>query len=233
MVVMLTPDLGKITVSARGSRKLKSGYGAALEPMTKSDVLIDYRPEKDVQQIRSADTTDFFGGMKASFVRSTVANACCEMIDHAIADPERMDDVYHSLCSTLEGLDCDEDTGALRWFWWLSLKLATALGYAPELSACMSCGLESPEHPRLAFDVGGVMCAKCADSARTRTRFMSPAAQQFLAKLSISEPCEVGRIDVVNRLEKEVTQHLESYLKYHLPAYRRVRSLDLLPQFAG
>ena len=59
-------DYGKVKLVAKGARRPKSKYGAALEPLTHAQIIFYQRETRDLYTLSEAGVLDTFEGIKGS-----------------------------------------------------------------------------------------------------------------------------------------------------------------------
>ena len=65
LVSLITEKHGLVKVVAKGARRPKSKFGAALEPITLINCMYHYRDNRDLQTISNADIIEAFTNIKS------------------------------------------------------------------------------------------------------------------------------------------------------------------------
>jgi len=225
IVTILTPEIGKLGVVARGARKLKTGVGPALEPITESELVLSLNREGDLGHVRSAEVVEFFSSLKHSFVRVTLGNALCELVDRTVPEYEESTSVYRHLRTGLTGVDLAADRDAINWLWWTALALASDLGDGLQFDECVCCGNAERPHPWYSVAEGGPVCGNCDVHAKQRWLVDS---QDVLRWLSHASRDNVADRRISKKTNGDIRSLIERYYRYHVPNFDHLRSLKLL-----
>lgn len=220
IVTFYTRDFGKIRFLAKGARRPKSKFGAALETFTYAKLII-YKPERpklyivsDAEIIRSfaefqTSTEHYYAGMQViGFVLKAVAS---EMPDGRL---------FNLILKTLAMLACTKDTDSLNnLVFAFYLKAASLLGYRPELDNCVACRKKLIKLPSpkifFALDKGGILCQDCQAKSTVGETILYP--ELIYLKSLLYSPLKSSLVCNLNQKLKEL---IHQYLNYHfaLPA---------------
>ena len=229
LVTFLSPEMGKLRAVARGVRKPSSGIGPALEPAVESQIVLSISERSDLAQIRDADVVEYFGGLRGSFVRLALASAVCELVDSALPEADEAHEAYAHVREALLGIEAADDAHAVTWLWRAVLLLAGDFGYAIRFGQCAACGSTEEDQPAFSLADGAPVCRNCvADACRRWT----PEARQTLEWLSGVPDTELNEYRIAKAINREIRQVFESYFRYHVPDFHRLRSLDILSMSA-
>ena len=156
IIVLLTAEHGKVRAVAKGVRKTRSKFGGRLEPTSHVAVQL-HRGRGDLDIVTQAETLDRFEGLRLDAERFAEASSLLEAIDVVAPDREPDRERYRMLVGALRTLN--ERPAALVVSAFL-LKLLAHEGLAPQLDACVRCGVDEP---LVSLDVGegGVLCRDC------------------------------------------------------------------------
>ena len=163
LVTLYSLEFGKLKVVAKGARRPKSKFGAAMELMTEVQVVCYLRHDRDLQTLSDADVRRVFPQVLGEMARLSYGSAACEMVDRLTIEHEPNQNLYQCLLGVLSGLDEVATQQVEPLFWYFQLRAAQALGYRPELGQCVSCGSLLGGAESVYFDapLGGGLCAPC------------------------------------------------------------------------
>lgn len=210
---LATREIGVVSVLAKGARRPKSKFGAALQVLTAGQATIHLARHSDLHTLAAFDLVEVRDALAASMERYAAASVLGELMLR-FAPHERQVDLYeffaHSL-SVLEAMTDDAvSTVGLRAIW----GLVKRLGFAPTLAACARDGSPVTWEPGpVAFSPahGGVLCAPCAGGVET-----SRLTARDLADLEVLIH---GHDDLPALDDRHLAAHrrlLDRYLRYHL-----------------
>jgi DNA repair protein RecO (recombination protein O) len=160
---LYTPQRGRVSAIAKGVRRAKSRFGGRLEPFFRLDLVL-YEGRSDLLTVTSAETLAGHPRLREDGGALDTAARACDAVGRLFDDGDPHAGAYHLLANHLALLDARPERATRANALAFRLKLMLAAGFAPQLSACASCG----EHEHLSgFSgaAGGVVCPACEASA--------------------------------------------------------------------
>ncbi len=228
IVSLYTREHGKVSVIAKGARAAKSKYGAALEPMSYSQVVYYRKENRDLQTLSQADLLAQFRGVIDDPDKLVVGFALIEYIQsviHGEEAHERLFDALHRSLTSLNAIDRNPRNVLLRFL----LDLCQELGFGIDISLCLGCRQplrDDGTHTHVKFDAqdGGFTCGRCIRSAGGVV--LAESAFLSLRRLAESEPDRLNSCDT-SKTGAALLRLLDYHLRTHIPDARKVHSLDL------
>ncbi|MBD3162399.1 MAG: DNA repair protein RecO [Candidatus Eisenbacteria bacterium] len=222
VVTLLSRELGKWSGVAKGVRAPKSRFGASLELLSHSDLVVYFRPGRDLQVISDGTLETEFRGLLGRSERFHFACAVTEFLDRIleeeVAFPELFDLTLRVL-ALMESAPVGRLSYLLRAF---QLRVAGWLGYAPRLGDCVVC--RSIEGAAGFSPIeGGVVCPGCLPGHPSSL----PISQETLGLLRSLQKGSLPRDPSVAAV-REVDRIAEAFLSTHIDRYRGLRSLRAL-----
>jgi DNA repair protein RecO (recombination protein O) len=216
IVVLMTARHGKVRAVAKGVRKVKSRFGARLEPISHVSLLMYEGRQLDV--VHQAESIDHLRGVREDLDALTRALALLEVVDQVAQEREPDTRLYQMLIGALRTLAAQPAPLLVPSFYW---KVLAHDGVRPELDACVSCGETGP---LVAFDVGegGVLCRTCR-----RGVAVSADAIDLLRRILGGDLVRVlgeGPSPAAHEVEVLANRAMEHHLE------RRLRTVSLLSQ---
>jgi DNA repair protein RecO (recombination protein O) len=157
---------GLVSVVAKGVRG-RMGKGAAGVASFASGELTAYvRTHRDLHTMRDFTCRRMREGLGRDMLRFAGASAVAELV-LAHTEQESHEELYRTLESALDRLEqvdqADLPSAVLAGLW----TVTEALGFAPQVEACIRCGSVLGEGDVGRFDLaaGGVRCPSCAEGA--------------------------------------------------------------------
>lgn len=223
VVLLFSREYGKLRLAARGARRPKSKFGASLEPMTWGTYLFYKQENRDLQTLTEGDILYVFEGIKRSYQRVVCASSVCELLDHMTEDEDPNALLFSVALDALRWMETVPEKALEAPLWYFQLKAASALGYRPHLSGCVSCG-QRLSGSRAWFSplLGGTLC----ENHRQEGMAIKKATVDFMEHLQVHRPDRVDlkQFESVDRVE--VNRVLRGFLMHHIESRRRIRSLD-------
>jgi DNA repair protein RecO (recombination protein O) len=162
IVTFVTPDVGRLTGIAKGARKSRRRFGAALELFTFVQLTYFEKPTFELVRLESADIVAAFPDLRRDLAKIAHAAYLVELAGRAVQPREPAFRLFRLLVETLGALDREPaDDTRLRAF---ELRLLALLGYHPELRRCARCRRPRPADGRfrVSLQAGGLLCRTCS-----------------------------------------------------------------------
>jgi len=181
LVTLYTAEQGKLKVTAKGARQPRSRYGAALELFTQVQAICYLRDERELQTLGECDIVAQHGALLASLERLAYASAACELIDRLTLEGEPNPRLFQCLTGMLAAL-AEVGLGQLEaLFWYFELRVAAALGFRPELVACVACRrAQVGAWWWFSAAAGGILCPDCGAGRGIR---LAESSRRLLVEL--------------------------------------------------
>ncbi|MBM4195093.1 MAG: DNA repair protein RecO [Gemmatimonadetes bacterium] len=181
IVRMVTRDAGVVSVVAKGARRPRNRFGAALDLFASGPAVIALHATGDLHALNSFEATKSRAALVGSLDRFAAASAVAELClrfghgaEHT-ALLARADEALDAL-SAVEGADAMTVGLAASW------RIVAELGFGPTVESCSLChrDIASDADVRFQHRSGGVVCDSCAASHRGG-RQLPAAARAALA----------------------------------------------------
>lgn len=224
LVTFYSMDYGKLKATAKGARKPKSKFGAALDLMTEVQAVCYVKETRDLQTLSECTLLKPAPELSHSLERLSFGSAACELIDRLTIEGEPNQRLYQCLAGVLHGLAEVEPEQIESLFWYYQLRAVEALGYRPELRQCVSCQSEL-SGPWLWFSAasGGGLCTACSQGNGVR---MTDQSLIFLADLQDLKTYSINALPPAPPRRGEIRAALRGFLEYYGEEHGRLRSLD-------
>ena len=216
VVVLLSPNHGKVRTVAKGVRKTKSRFGGRLEPFTHVDVVL--YEGKNLDTITQVSIINAFPHLRNDLDRVLAASTMIEVIDAVAQEDEPSHRLFLLLQRGLTVLDHGEPHDDLVTSF--LLKAADVIGVAPALDACAGCG-RGDGLTRFSFSAGGSLCDDCRTPGAYALReglvdYMAGVAAAELHRLPDADPS----------FSREALGVTKRFMEYQLE--REIESLVLI-----
>lgn len=237
LVVVMTPDRGKLELVARGAAKIKSKMAGHLEPYTYSRLMIAQGRHRDT--IMASQAMMRFQTFTGSIIKKAWADYTAEIVDRLVHTNESEPQVFRLIFETWKVLDKQpvrspkEYSNGFIIVAGFIIKLFSELGYKPELRYCSSCGQRLVHDGNIYdFTQGGIVCSSCQQTAPVHgqrltltiptiklLRFLQQADYQHIQKLSASTA-------KLQDLKKVIDRFLGYYINTKLRTVEFLRTLS-------
>jgi len=215
IVVLITPERGKVRTVAKGVRKTRSKFGSRLEPLSHVRAQL-YEGRGELFTVTQVESVDHFRAVREDIDRLTKGLAMLEAVDHVGLPDEPSPELYRMLLGALRTLAAKDSALVTAGFF---LKLLTLEGAGPQVGECVQCGA-TQDLIAYSEGEGGLMCRD-----HRRGLPVSAAAVTLLQRIlggqlgaALDEPASPATHEV----ELVATKALEYFLE------RRIRSTSTL-----
>lgn len=222
ILVVFTPDYGRLDVIAKGTRKAKSRSGPYLDLC--NWVRLDLARGRELDVVRSAQSVRVFTRLRADLEVYGYAHYVCEIVRTLTHPQEPHVAIFDLLARSLVLLDDGVDP------WMVTRHFESAvledLGYRPELFRCVGCGEPiTAQANAFSFERGGLICPSCRDADPTAAP-VSVNAQKYLRILQRDGLTAVARLSPSIAERAEIEAVLGGFIRY--VAEKDMQSLRVL-----
>lgn len=232
IVSFFTREFGKCRGVARGARRTKNRFGAALEPLTQVRVQFFERENRDLCSLDSCDVQASMMGAFASDYAVAVALAyITEVAERVLPEHEVNERVYRLLLLTLEEIRQARPLAlVLTYFLFWMVRLG---GYLPQLDRCAVCGVALDPDASASFDrfAPGLACSRCRPAGGERLSGPSRAwAGEFARRrLNEIEPDAWLALQAGADLRAFLHLQVEHHIEGRIQSWSQLRDLESLP----
>src|SRR5215211_6162435 len=177
---LVTREAGVRSVLARGARRSKQRFGAALDLYAQGSAELQTKVGRDLDTLTAFDVTQARPQLAAQLDRFTGASAIAELTLRFArdgADPGLFDAVMRALDEIAVAPPEHARDATLAGAW----RILAELGVAPTIDNCAECHAPiDPEAPAIfSHPAGGALCSRCGHLARS-SRALPPSARSAL-----------------------------------------------------
>lgn len=234
ILTLYTRDFGRMGVIVKGARSATSKFGAALDIMSHSSVVMYKKEQRDLQLLTQADLIRQYRGIIDHADRLMYGFVLLEYISATVHGEEAHEELYTVLEQSLSTLDSSDTTPAVVLLHYL-LRLIHALGLGLDVRHCVHCRADlsevtSRDQATFSDSQGGFFCGSCrpyTDGKRVR-----PETLEALRALDGHPLMHTTTLQLTTHAAKEGLQLLQGHCAFHMPEMRQVKSLHLLDLFS-
>ena len=210
IAVCLTRNAGLVRAVAKGARRMKSRFGAALEPFTLIRLAFYERENRELVSISNAEILKSHFDLASQPETSEVLAYMGELVGDFAPPHEANEKLFRMVAACVEALEAAPGSArmVLRYFEVWLLRLA---GLFPDVRACADCGALLGAGDPACLDVEvNPHCQKCSRGPATRLlpeTQQSVMASQHLPPLEfastfkeLSEPADSQLAELTHRL---------------------------------
>ncbi|MBD3337221.1 MAG: DNA repair protein RecO [Candidatus Eisenbacteria bacterium] len=231
IVVFLSGRYGKLHGIAKGARGPRSRFGAGLDVLAESRLVIYLKPDRDLHLVSTAALIDGHDALLRHPVRYHFGCAVVEYADRLVLAPEEGPErpaLVRRALRLAESAPVERLPAVFKAY---QLRFAVLMGYQPHITGCMRCGASRGDGLAFAIGEGGLVCRQHRDAAEEIVP-LSEGALAVLRQLVLDPQLELHGA-WSPRLDSLLTRIVVGFLRYHIDAYRGLRSLKSLHEMGA
>lgn len=184
-MVCLTRQAGVVRMVARGARRLKSRFGAGLEPFTIIALTYYEKEGRELASLRQLEIIRSFFNLAGSSEAVAALAYMSELVMEFAPPQEPNEKLFRMVRAVVEELaSVPENVPALvRYFEIWTLKLG---GFLPDVRACADCARALSEEPCVYLNAE--LRARCGPCSNRLGKAFSPAAYKHLRQAQRLSP---------------------------------------------
>ncbi|MBC8351492.1 MAG: DNA repair protein RecO [Planctomycetes bacterium] len=215
IATLFTEDFGKITALAKGARRPKGPFEAALDLLAACRIVFIHKSSDALDLLTEAKLERRFRAATRNLSHLYAGYYVAELLQDLTDDGDPHPQLFQAANQTLTELDdaCDDDAcDVARTILRFEMIALRELGHLPSFDRCVGCGGELPAEGRIAFGqlAGGVLCRECRAGQRQVVSVSSGVIRAFR---EFADPSESWRRTELDRgLRGELRGVLNHYL---------------------
>ncbi|MEK8129672.1 DNA repair protein RecO [Paenibacillus filicis] len=224
IVTIFTREYGKMSVVARGAKKVKSRFGSAVQLFTLGDFSFFKSGQSGLGSMSLAEIVEAFHPLREDLHLAAYASYLAELTDKMFGDQEGHPYLYEQLKGSFQALQQGKDIQIIVHMY--EMKMLMQAGYMPELNQCVVCGSQA-EAVALSVGLGGILCERCK-LRDPQAIPLTPGALKLLRVLGQADVKRLGSIDVKAPTKELLKLVLRTYFDTHVGL--RMKSRDFIDQ---
>jgi DNA repair protein RecO (recombination protein O) len=228
---LFSKEQGKVSVIAKGARRLKSSLRGYLEPLSYIEAIYYYKSTREIQILAKVDLIQAFCGNNADLKCNVFSTAVLELIDRTVYDHQHDEEIFAAAVRALKAMDQEDVQYQPRFIGFL-LILAGVLGYQLETGYCSQCN--RPMHGAYFNSATGqLVCERCGGYLRSANK-LSATDLDLLKHLQ--QPKAKGGFEKYIHSDTDYNRLIRlliNYLAYHTGSSLNLKSLAVLAEIEG
>jgi len=222
ILTLLTPELGVISASAKGSLRLKNKLFSGCGLFCYSEFVL--ASGRSSYFVEGAQVKRVFHGLSGSVEGMSLASYLCEVAASLSPAPPEAQEQLRLLLNCLYMIsEQKRPLPQLKAIY--ELRVMSMSGYLPDLVACAACGRYEDEEFYFDPNEGRLLCKDCAEKAR-HVANLDRGALYALRHICLSEDGKLFNFTLAQTSQKLLSRVSEQYLLAHLE--HGLKTLDFL-----
>jgi len=225
IVTFYSKNLGKIRGVARGARRQKSRFGAALEPFSLCRLNLFEKSGDSLLRISHVDLVRSAQILREDLTLMASAARMVNVVGAITPDGDPDPLLFDTLDQGLMSLHESEDPAFTALLF--QIRLLGLTGFRPQTDHCAACGkTRFVGEPQFSPIAGGLVCLVCAARQQVRCVTLSRGSLSFLQQAIRLAPTIVTRLRATGQVRNEVEEAIEGYVT--VVAGRRLPPVNFL-----
>ncbi|HJO02632.1 MAG TPA: DNA repair protein RecO [Acidobacteriota bacterium] len=185
IVDFYTREHGRVRAVAKSARRIKSRFGSAFEPFTRSRIVYFQRDKDDLGRVSSCELERSYFEALGRPEEATLAAYLAELIIGFAPEHDASPTLYRLIGACFDSLEVDGAPDVLmRYFEVWMLRLS---GLLPGVEECSNCGQKLGSDVWVSDVTLGFLCGRTCGQVVGRSR-LAPAAQDLLVAILRNAP---------------------------------------------
>jgi DNA repair protein RecO (recombination protein O) len=208
ILTVVTDEMGKISVSAKGVRRSGNRYSAGTQVLSYCDWVL-YKG-KNTYILNSCDIAYSFYELRQDLTLLAYAAHMLELIQDTTFENQPAREPLKLLLHAMHALSNEKRNPELiiRVF---SLKLLQLIGYTPFLAGCCRCGTKQIEDIYFSFDGCGLICEQCRSKSKSSLE-IDPGSAKALIYVTLSGIREAFDFELSEEALKNFIKVVDKYM---------------------
>jgi len=228
IIRVFSKDYGRLSLIAKGARKLKNRFGGSLDPLNHVHIVYYYKDNRDLHIVTQCDIINPYSAVKKHLEKLTIGLSIAEIIVNLVVEEESNTPLFDLMNRSLEALEnAEKNFINIYWYFLTRFLQLSGFGLNPAERDCQNCGSEIQKHAAyFSMSRGGMLCSSC--SQPNVNRRISGETVQVLKQIVNREPEQLVNLHVSHRSIQEFNSILDNYYRYHFDGYVSPQSIKLL-----
>lgn len=213
VVSLFTRDWGKISAIAKGARRLKGPFEAAIDLLTRCRIVFIRKSSGGLDILTEAQLISRFTPTKGDLVRLYGGYYVAELLGSLTEEYDPHPVLYDEAVRNLDRLASDEDPRlAIVRF---ELVILREIGQLPVFDLCVACGEPVKKSVSYSFWVsqGGLICPKC-QRGDYKQHQLQPGTVALLERLSAVPDSAIQNLNISQNQYRELRHLLNAFLAH-------------------
>ncbi len=212
ILTLFTREMGKVSVMARGAKKLKSRFSAIAQLFTYAQFVF-YRSSGQMGNLNQGDIIASHHAIREDLHKAAYSAYLMEMIDRTLEEKEVSPILFDQLKSALDAIEDNKDPQIVVHI--MELKVLSHSGYNPQLEQCVFCGSELRGALFFSSTAGGVICSSCRGKD-PYAQVLAESVWKLLRLLARTDMRRLGKTEVKRETKLGLKKTLDAYMEAHM-----------------
>ena len=205
LLVILTERYGKLPVIAKGVKSVKNRHMASCQLFSYAS--FGLRKRGSYYYITDSDLIENYYNIRTDIIKLALASYICDVVNDVTQEGNNDDEILRLTLNILFAVANEiKPLSSVKAIF--EIRLASELGFTPDMDACSKCGEESNTY---LFDIinGNLLCEKCKNNAVVDT-------DEIFTERGLNKPVSIVSCSVVKAIEYVCLTKQERILSFNI-----------------
>jgi len=215
ILTLFSKKMGKFSVYSKNARLMKSPLMSSSQIFAYSNVNVTTRGGKS--RLTSADLINNYYKLSSQVEKTYLGYYMLELVEKLGMEGQSNIRLFQLLIDSLEELQKNENYILQKVIF--ELKLLDYTGFHPNVGSCINCGEKQNLGNDFAPGEGGRLCINCSKEVYEKSRY-DTTTFRLMDYIQRNPTNKILQAQISSQISMELSQLLDSYIKYHLPEIR-------------
>ncbi len=225
IATLFTRKKGVISVIAKGAKKPRSKFAAALVPGQLLEVVFYNKESRDVQTLSEVSYLHKLNGLRIDITKMAIVHSALELVSQVVHTNEVNVSLFDFLSHFLIWINQSDHPGKIL-FPYMQLRILEHIGIGLQLSETIRSGTNGRGEGYINIETGTLSTS--ADGSRSVK--LTPAQMQFLCKCLTSRNRSILRMTLPEKHISDLIEYLDRYIRYHIDGVKPRKSDSIFSQ---
>jgi len=215
VVTFFTEEFGKISVMAKGARRLKGPFDSAIDLLANCQIVFIRKSSASLDLLTEARLLQSFRPAPSSLLNLYAGYYVAELLNGLSEEYDPHPQLYAESLETLRQLETSDTP--LPEIMFLEAAVLREVGQMPEFDVCVACGEPTVDDQPYGFwlSQGGLICLKC-QSGRYPEQRLSPGAVSAMKFLCSPDASAARQLTLSDQQRNEIRHVLTGLISQML-----------------
>lgn len=202
---------GKLRLIAKGARKPRSRFAAALEPLNYGQVVYFEKTRSNLHSLNSFDVINRFDGIRGDLKRFSSVSMAAELVDFISVEGLPDEEGFNLFADYLSLIEESDEPELITYAF--ALKFLSHSGFKPQLERCVSCLSPIEGKPWFSPSSGGVICAECAEGVQGGRFAITRGSLETMRRMLNGDISHSTRFRASQECKEEIRRTITSFVQ--------------------
>lgn len=224
LVWVYSRDYGKITLLAKGVKKMTSKNAPACQTLTLSEFVVVFKP--GISRLIKANAIDYYRRLKEDIELEAYATYCLEFVDKYTKENDPDSEIYDTLLLALNYLQLGYDHKLV--YLLFNAFILKITGSSLEVDGCVNCGRQDLISS-ISISGGGFVCQNCLSKYDRRLNVDILKGFRYINKFPLTKIDQLHlSFEVIKELTEIMDIFIDEYTGINFKSRKFIRQLRLL-----